>query len=128
MALGGRLRGSGLVTVSNDSFVLHGSQMPGNSPVLYFQSIGLDGSGLGTVFGDGLRCAGGTTWRLARTFNDPAGSSTYPMMGDPPISQVGQVPAAGGTRYYQGWYRNTAPFCTPDGWNLTNGVGAVWVP
>jgi hypothetical protein len=31
-------------------------------------------------------------------------------------------------RYYQVWYRNVAPFCTPEAYNLTNGLVVTWVP
>jgi hypothetical protein len=30
------------------------------------------------------------------------------------------------TRYYQVWYRNSAPFCTTATFNLTNGYSIVW--
>ena len=35
------------------------------------------------------------------------------------------VPA---TLHYQTWYRNSASFCTPSPFNLTNGVTVSWVP
>jgi hypothetical protein len=45
------------------------------------------------------------------------------------VSVLGQIPAAGGTRYYQAWYRNAiAAWCTPERFNLTSGLQIDWVP
>lgn len=44
-----------------------------------------------------------------------------------PTARAG-VPAAGGTRYYQLWYRDTATFCSASPFNLSNGIRVVWVP
>jgi hypothetical protein len=33
-----------------------------------------------------------------------------------------------GERIYQAWYRNTASFCAPEGFNLTNGLRVLWTP
>jgi hypothetical protein len=44
------------------------------------------------------------------------------------ISVVGGVPSIGGNRYYQVWYRDSAAFCTPSTFNLTNGLQVVWMP
>ena len=44
----------------------------------------------GTLFGDGLRCAGGTVVRLA-TKTNVGGASQYPDVGDPPLSVQGGV-------------------------------------
>jgi hypothetical protein len=35
---------------------------------------------------------------------------------------------APGNRTYQVWYRNSAAFCTPDVFNLSNGLVVTWVP
>jgi hypothetical protein len=56
------------------------------------------------------------------------GSSHYPGVGDPPAPVGGQLPPAGGLRAYQVWYRNAASFCTPDTFNLTNGLAVTWAP
>jgi hypothetical protein len=78
------------------------------------------------VFGDGVRCASGAIRRLAPRVNS-AGSSIYPASGDAPISVKGND-AAGDVRYYQCWYRNAAPFCSPATFNLTNGLMVTWTP
>jgi hypothetical protein len=38
------------------------------------------------------------------------------------------VPAIGGTRYYQAWYRDPASFCTSGNYNLSNAIAVEWLP
>jgi len=123
LGIGGRLTADGDATLLGDALTLRGSGMP-NSSALYFQGTTQVGAGAGSVFGDGLRCAGGTTVRLKTTTN-VAGASQFPGVGDPSVSVRGAI-AAPGTRTYQVWYRNAAPFCTSDTFNLTNGVAVNW--
>ncbi|MCY2959058.1 MAG: hypothetical protein NTY35_02745 [Planctomycetota bacterium] len=121
-ASGGNLAASGFPSVTADSVVLQGTGMP-NSSCLYFQGT----AQLNNVFGDGLRCVGGTVIRLG-TKTNVVGASQYPVAGDLSVSVRGVVPAAGGTRNYQAWYRNAAAFCTASTFNLTNGVQIPWQP
>lgn len=95
-----------------------------NTSCLYFQGTTQQSGGAGIVFGDGLRCVGGNILRLG-TQSNSNGASQYPGAGDPPISVRGLV-GAPGVRTYQVWYRNSAPFCTPATFNLSNGVSIVW--
>ncbi len=125
-ANGANVTGSGLASVAADTFLLSGSGMP-NSSALYFQGLNQANGGMGTVFGDGLRCAGGTITRLG-TKTNVAGASQYPDAGDQSISVRGMVPAVGGTRTYQIWYRNAAAFCNPETFNLSNGTQVTWIP
>jgi hypothetical protein len=90
---------------------------------LYFQGT----TQQSVVFGDGLRCAGGAVMRLGVEQN-VAGASQYPGAGNPPVSVRGLVPATGGVREYQCWYRNAAVFCTPSSFNLSNGLEITWQP
>jgi len=124
-ASGARLQGVGVASISNDTLMLVGTRMP-NSSALYFQGTASAGSGLGVVFGDGLRCAGGSVIRLGTQFN-AGGVSTYPGPGDQAVSVRG-LDAAGDARTYQVWYRNAASFCAPETFNLTNGVSLTWAP
>jgi hypothetical protein len=124
---GGLLRGAGLASVGTDSLVLAGDGLPLSS-ALYFQGTTLANHGAGIAFGDGLRCATGTVLRLA-TKTSFGGVSQYPEAGDAPISLRGQIPAAGGLRTYQCWYRNSDPgFCTSAYFNLTNALAVTWIP
>jgi hypothetical protein len=117
--------GMGNAQISSDTLALQGAGMP-NSSCLYFQGTAQISGGSGSVFGDGLRCAGGTVVRLGSKTN-VAGASQYPVGTDLPISQKGGVTSPG-TRTYQCWYRNAAPFCTPSTFNLTNGLDITWTP
>ncbi len=121
----GRLRASGVASVSADTVVLRGDAMP-ISTALYFQGTTRSGGGVGVPFGDGLRCAGGVVARLGAKSN-VAGSSRYPVAGDASVSAAGLV-APGDVRTYQVWYRNSAGFCTASAFNLTNGLELAWAP
>jgi len=125
LGLGGKLVATGSASISADTITLLGSQMP-NSSALYFQGTNQSGfpAGSGTAFGDGKRCAGGTTIRL-KTVTNVAGTSHYPDVVDAPVSVRGAV-SAPGTRTYQVWYRNAAAFCTQSTFNLTNGWSIAW--
>jgi hypothetical protein len=124
-AAGGNLASTGTPSISADTFALVGSGMP-NSSALYFQGTALAGAGNGNVFGDGLRCAGGSVIRLG-TKTNVAGTSQYPVAGDLSISVKG-ANAPGNFRTYQSWYRNAAAFCTSDTFNLTQGLSLTWAP
>lgn len=122
-ANGARLTASGAPSLANDTIVLAAEGMP-NSSALYFQGTARTAGGIGTPFGDGLRCVGGSVVRLA-TQSNALNASSYPKIGDPSVSVRGNI-AAPGVRTYQVWYRNAADFCTPATFNLTNGVQLVW--
>jgi hypothetical protein len=122
-AAGAHLGASGQASLANDTLVLAGSMMP-QSFALYFQGTSQLNGGQGAVFGDGLRCAAGAITRL-KTVVNTGGSSQFPSAGDPSLSVRGMV-LAPGTRTYQVWYRNAAPFCMPSTFNLTNGLEIVW--
>lgn len=119
----GRLAASGIASLSGDTLVLRGEHMT-DGTASYFQGTTRQSAGAGSVFGDGLRCAGGSVVRL-RTVANVAGASHFPAAGDPTISVRGMV-GSPGTRTYQVWFRNAASFCTPATFNLTNGVEIVW--
>jgi hypothetical protein len=121
----GALAAIGTASIGADSLQLGGSGMP-NASALYFQGSAAVNGGLGSTFGDGLRCAGGSVIRLG-TKTNVQGSSAYPQVGDQSVSVRGAC-SAGDTRVYQVWYRNAAAFCTGDTFNLTNAWQIVWQP
>lgn len=125
LGTGGKLTATGTASLSADSVTLLGTQMP-NSSALYFQGTTQQNAGAGAAFGDGKRCAGGSTVRL-KTVQNVSGASQYPQAGDPPVSVKGLVTAPG-IRTYQVWYRNAAAFCTAATFNLTNGLEITWAP
>jgi hypothetical protein len=108
-------------SVSNDTVVLQGLGMP-NASCLYFQGAATVSAG----FGDGRRCATGTTVRLGTKIN-VCNSSQYPAGPEMVVSVKGGV-VPGNVRHYQVWYRNAAAFCTAAAFNLTNMVTIQWNP
>ena len=56
------------------------------------------------------------------------GVSQYPTGSDPSVHVRGLIGQAGGTYFYQLWYRNAATFCTSSTFNLSNGVRVSWTP
>jgi len=127
IGLGARLLGSGSSSLSNDTFTLSVFPVP-NTSVLFFQGTDQLGNGAGQVFGDGLRCTGGSVIRLGAKL--PVGNfAQYSSSSDVPISVKGMVPALGGTRTYQVWYRNPDPsYCTAGTFNLSSGWTVAWTP
>jgi Tol biopolymer transport system component len=125
-AFGAVLSAQGTASVSADTLTLVCGGTT-SSLVIYFQGTLQQNGGQGVVLGDGLRCIGGTLLRLGPE-SAMGGSSQYPQGSDLPISVKGLVPAAGGTRTYQAWYRDPAAFCTPLTYNLSNGADVSWAP
>jgi len=121
----GTLRGVGMARLANDTLVLNGTGMT-NAAVLYFQGSSARVGGLGTGFGDGLLCAGGSVIRLGVREN-VGGASVFPGPATSSIHLLGDV-VSPGQRVYQAWYRNLASFCAPDGFNVTNGLRVLWAP
>src|SRR5262249_48874181 len=115
---------SAMGTAQPDTIVLLGSGMPAMVSCIYLQGDALTD----TVFGDGVRCAGGNLIRL-RTKVNSGGVSQFPDSTDPaPLPQRGGVtPGSGVLRFYQTYYRNAAAaFCPPATFNVTNGWVVVW--
>jgi hypothetical protein len=123
-ASGANLAATGTPSIAADTLALVGTNM-GNSSALYFQGTAQVGAGAGALFGDGLRCAGGTVIRLGLETNS-GGASQYPTGANPSVSVRGGITAPGSVRHYQCWYRNAASFCTSATYNLTNGLTVTW--
>ncbi len=87
----------------------------------------------GTLFGDGVRCAGGALKRLY-AHNASGGLVSAPAGGDLSVSQrsaqLADVLAPGSLRVYQVYYRDpSASFCAaPAGntWNVSNALRVTW--
>jgi hypothetical protein len=119
----GKLRGSGLASLANDTLELSGSDMT-NTTVFYYQGASVLNGGSGVAYGDGLSCVGGPIRRRGTTTNT-GGGATWPLSGGESISVRGQV-LAPGARWYQARYRNAVNFCTPETFNSTNVVKVNW--
>lgn len=124
---GARLSASGEPSVTSDSLVLRGTEMPGGSIALYVQGTTM--AGVGALFGDGLRCVAGTVVRLGARAN-VNGTSAFGAVagGGVHASSSGMLPPSGGTRHYQACYRDAASFCTSATFNATNGLSISWRP
>ena len=125
-AEGARLSGRGLTSVAHDNLRLETEGAPPSAAALYFQGAA---ALAGSPFGDGLRCASGSVRRLGIVASS-AGASRWPPAGSgTTVSAAAAVPAAGGLRHYQAWYRDPSPtYCTDSRFNLTNGVTVTWIP
>jgi Tol biopolymer transport system component len=123
-AAGGYLGGYGVARVGADTFLLRAQLVTGNV-TLFYQG---DAQDTPAILDDGISCVSGAIIRLG-TQGNAGGQSTYPELGDLPVSVKGLIPAGGGTRYYQGWYRNAnTSFCPTATTNRTNGLIVVWAP
>lgn len=126
-ASGALLAATGSASIASDTLQLLASGMPnGISPPNYctfFQGTSL---GAGFVFGDGVSCMVAPLVRLgSRPIFDGVSAFGHGIGADPDVHVQGGVfgPA---TRHYQTTYRNVLTFCTPAGFNITNGVSIVW--
>ncbi|MFN0007233.1 MAG: hypothetical protein ACKVXR_04940 [Planctomycetota bacterium] len=113
-----------------DTIVLHAAgELPNALSIFWQGNIVIPH----VVYGDGLRCFGGTLKRLY-TKNASGGIVFAPAMGEPSITDrsaaMGVPISPGGRRYYQVAYRDGAPsFCpSPTGntYNISNGVKIDW--
>ncbi|MBK7876607.1 MAG: right-handed parallel beta-helix repeat-containing protein [Planctomycetes bacterium] len=123
-AAGAELTAVGQASVLADGVRFDASGLSGAFAVVYQGATSI----APIVIDDGIGCVGGPIVRLGST-PIVAGTTTYPGVGDPLVSVRGAIPPAGGTRYYQCFYRNSAPlFCPPATSNRTNGVVLTWTP
>ncbi|MDZ4773649.1 MAG: hypothetical protein SGI72_11005 [Planctomycetota bacterium] len=106
------------------TFIL--SNTPAGSPAILFQGTNTPFSPSG--FGDGTLCTIGTIVRFALKFPNTFGTMLWPQLPESPLSVQGGVPLAGGTRWYQAYYRDSASFCTSSTFNSSNGVKVIWLP
>ena len=123
---GAILSGTGTPSVSADTLVLSITQGKPSQPVLFFQGINFINGGLGTTFGDGLRCCGGSVIRLQVRFMDAAGAADTTAT----LSVAGAV-SAGSTYCNQAWYRDpSAAGGSPCStfFNTSSALGVTWAP
>ncbi|MBI5363178.1 MAG: hypothetical protein HZA53_08365 [Planctomycetes bacterium] len=116
----------GVPDIADDTLVVRALGIPVTAPVLFFQGTTPTATGP-TVLGDGLICVSGSIIRLGTKIAS-GGVATYPGPADPALHVRGAIPAGGGTRYYQGWYRNASNFCTSATFNFTNAIQVRWTP
>lgn len=122
---GATMVAAGTASISNDTFQLQISGVPGSKPGLVLRGALQLNGGLGQPVGDGLLCTAGQSARShvqitsggSTTFTDFAGQS------------FGATSFGVGTvTNYQFWYRDPSNTCTGQGFNFTNAWGVVWAP
>lgn len=119
--VGAALDARGSASVTANSLVFTGLDLPPGTPALLFQGDGTTPGG-GLPFGDGLRCVGGGIRRLGLRASDPTGSATW----GPGLAGLGAW-SAGSTQYFQVWYRDPSGPCAV-GFNLSHGVEVSFLP
>jgi glucose/arabinose dehydrogenase len=111
-------------SVDPDTLYFTCSGLPGGTSCIFLKSDGFDGAG--APYGDGVLCLTGFFRRL-RVVSAVGGVATYPALGDEPVSSRSWVtPGSGESAWYQVYYRNSAVFCTPDTFNVSNGYAITW--
>jgi hypothetical protein len=120
---GGKLTATG--TTNPDTVTLTASQLPPTALTIFLK--GNVNNGVGVVYGDGVRCAGGSLIRFGSQ-NAVGGVATYPGSFPNTVSNVGGTPPGSCLiGYYQAFYRNAdAGFCPPATFNITTGVYIQW--
>lgn len=132
IAEGARLVSSGTASLSNDTLVLNSTGELSSALSIFLQGTT---SIAPVVFGDGLRCVGGTLKRLY-TKNAAHGVASAPAAGDPSVSArsaaLNDPLAAGSLRCLQTYYRDpNASYCpAPSGstFNVSSGLLVTWLP
>lgn len=126
LGVGALLSGSGTTSVTTDDLVLSATSMTSGTPSLFFRGP----NQINVTFGDGLRCVGNPTYRMAIVIANGAGTANYgpgivanSLPGGPPGSIT-----VGSTWNFQVWYRDSANYCTPSTFNLTNGLTVAYSP
>ncbi|MBL8859753.1 MAG: exo-alpha-sialidase [Planctomycetes bacterium] len=110
----------GAFNISNPTESMSYLGVPPGAPVLLFQGTGQFSFGTGIPLGDGMLCVGGAIDRLGVSFANGAGNGVKSFV---PVGVT-----AGAIRFYQGWYRDAATFCTTATFNLSNAYATVWQP
>ena len=119
-AAGGLLEASGSANVGADDLQLIGSNLLPSQPALLFVGNVQISSGAGVVFGDGLRCVGGTVVRLGVAVPNVFGVASW----GPGLSAAGGW-QPGDSRSFQVWYRDPAGPCG-SAFNLSNGLAVLF--
>ena len=113
---------SGSNSVLANDLVLLSTGSPAGKPGVFFQGDGLENGGLGSLFGDGVRCVGGNIQRFDVVVTDGSGAASTAYSTIP-----ANAATAGDTRYYQWWHRdpNVGP-CAGD-FNVSNAAAITWI-
>ena len=128
---GASIAGAGIAALAADSVVIStANQRPSGTSILMQGTT----QNTGIVFGQGVRCVGGTLKRLYAK-NAAGGSISAPQTGDPSISArsaaLGDPISGGSARYYFVYYRDPIVLggcAATSTFNTTNSGTVNWLP
>lgn len=118
---GAALSIQGNAIVGADTLVLRVQRAPAGKPGLFFQGTSKVQGGMGSLFGDGLRCVGGQVRRLQAVMTSGAGIA----QSQGSLSIQGGV-SPGAFLNYQFWYRDVSASPCGLSFNASNGVEVLW--
>jgi hypothetical protein len=119
---GAILNSAGTASIGADDLTFQCAQLPPGKPSLLFAGTAVANGGAGTLFGDGLICAGGTIQRLSVVFADGSGSASY----GPGLAATWGW-SSGNTLFFQVWNRDPAGPCN-SGFNFSNATRVSFLP
>lgn len=119
--VGAGLSALGNAALTSDTLQLRVQSAPANKFGLFFQGSAKVSGGFGSLFGDGLRCAGGQVKRLETVQLDAQGAAATSGV----VSTLGGA-SAGVTLYYQFWYRDIAASPCGQQFNTSNALEVFW--
>jgi hypothetical protein len=129
---GARLQSGGAASLVADSVVFTSSGEKPMATTVFLQ--GTSSIASGAVFGQGVRCNGGTMKRLF-VKSASGGVATAPDAGDPSVSArsaaLGDTIAPGSHRYYSAYYRDATVLggCpSASTFNASQGQDVIWAP
>lgn len=114
---------SGSNSVSANDLVLTSTGSPPAKPGVFFQGDALENGGLGSLFGDGVRCVGGAVQRFPVVVTDGAGAASSPYSTIPANAAM-----AGESRYYQWWHRDPTGSPCAGEFNVSTAAAITWIP
>jgi len=114
---------SGSTSVGANNLVLHADNLPGGQVGVFFYGPAQLNGGAGVVFGDGLRCVGGTVFRIFPPTPVSMNQATKPVNNTLPS---GAGIGAFGTQHFQFWYRD--PGAGGAGFNLSGAETIQFLP
>jgi hypothetical protein len=123
LGVGAAMAATGTNSVGADDIVFTTVNMRPNQPALVFVGENAVNGGDGVVFGDGLRCAGGTVLRFDVMLPNAQGTANW----GPGLQPTGGW-SAGDTRRFQTWYRDPGGSPCGNNFNLSNGYEVSFMP
>lgn len=125
---------SGVASLLADSAVMTSGGEPPTALSIFNQGDALTNPATGVVFGQGVRCVGGSLKRLY-VKSASGGVAVAPGGGDPSVhmrsAALGDTIIAGSSRYYYVYYRQTLVLggCpSASTFNTTQSIRAIWAP